>query len=173
MNTIDARFGPFDPREIEFHRNALKNSEGNFINTFQQQLIHNIFYKYFGDTEPPKSGQPGTDYIKMMLAARKILLNNNMIIMPYIISGKVEKLVPRKSINKREEKEFQSSNYYPMIMEKYKNDKIINVILGTFATVLSSTFSVIDYHNPSIHGKKITINPTIVMEELQLMTLLD
>lgn len=172
MNTIRSQYGPFDPCEIEFQRNRLKNAEGSFINGFQKQLIYNIFYKYFGDVEAIKSIQPATDYIEMMLAAKKILLENHMIIMPYVISAKVEKLVPRKSINKKEEKELLQSPYYPMLIDKYKSDKIINNILGTLATVISSSFRIIDYHNPAIDGKKIDTIPSIVMEELQLMTLL-
>jgi len=172
MNTIRSQYGPFDPNEITFQRNRLKNAEGSFINGFQKQLIYNIFYKYFGDVEAIKSIQPATDYIEMMLAAKKILLENHMIIMPYVISAKVEKLVPRKSINKKEEKELLQSPYYPMLIDKYKSDKIINNILGTLATVISSSFRIIDYHNPAIDGKKIDTIPSIVMEELQLMTLL-
>ena len=172
MNTIRSQYGPFDPNEVAFQRNRLKNSEGSFINGFQKQLIYNIFYKYFGDVEAIKSIQPATDYIEMMLAAKKILLANHMIIMPYVISSKVEKLVPRKSINKKEERELLQSPYYPLLLEKYKSDKIMNNILGTLATVISSSFRIIDYHNPMIDGKKIDTIPSIVMEELQLMTLL-
>ena len=173
MRTIRSQYGPFDPAEIEYQRNCLKNAEGNFINGFQKQLIYNIFYKYFGDTEAIKSIQPATDYIEMMLAAKKILLSNHMIIMPYVISAKVEKLVPRKTINKKEEKELLSSPYYKFLVDKYRNDKIINNILGTLATVISSNFRIIDYYNHDIDGKRIDTIPSIVMEELQVMTLLN
>ncbi len=172
MKRIISHFGPFDPKEIEFQRNALKNSEGNFINMFQRQLIHDIFYNYFGDVESIKCINPATDYIILMLAAKKILLANHCVIMPYVISGKVEKLVPRKTINKKEEKDLISSPYYNELINKYRNTKILNVILGNFATVISSSFRIIDYHNPEIHGKKIETIPSIIMEELQLMTLL-
>ena len=173
MRTIRSQYGPFDPAEIEYQRNCLKNAEGNFINGFQKQLIYNIFYKYFGDTEAIKSIQPATDYIEMMLAAKKILLANHMIIMPYVISAKVEKLVPRKTINKKEEKELLSSPYYKFLVDKYRNEKIINNILGTLATVISSNFRIIDYYNHDIDGKRIDTIPSIVMEELQVMTLLN
>ena len=172
MNTIITQFGPFDPKEIAFQRDALKNNEGSFINGFQKQLIFNMFYKYFGDVEAIKGIKPATDYIILMLAAKKILLNQKMIIMPYVISGKVEKLVPRKSINKKEEKDLLSSPYYPMLIDKYRNEDIIKHILSNFATVISSNFKIIDYNNPAIHGKKIDTISSIVMEELQMMTLL-
>lgn len=172
VKLIEAQFGPFDPKEIEFQRKALTNEVGNYINNFQKQLIFNLFYKYFGDPQAVYAIQPSTDYIKLMLAAKKILSRNYMIIMPYVISGKVEKIVSRKSINKKEEKELLTSPYYNHIIEKYRNKKILQQILSTFATVISSTFRIIDYENPELHGKIINTIPSIVLEELQVMTLL-
>ena len=86
MKIIESRFGPFDDKEIEFYRENLKNENGSFINNFQKQLIFNMFYKYFGDVESVYSIVPSTDYIKLMIAAKRILLDNYMIIMPYVIS---------------------------------------------------------------------------------------
>lgn len=172
VSSIDTLFGPFDEAEIEFYRNNLKNETGNVINNFQRQLIFNLFYKYFGDTVSIYSIDSAADYIKMMLAAKKILSNNFMVIMPYIISGKVEKLVTRKTINKKEEAKLKTSPYYPLIVETYRSERIIQQILSNIATVISSNFRIIDYHNPSIHGKMIDTIPDIVMEEMLAMTLM-
>ena len=172
MKIIESQYGPFDEKEIEFYRENLKNDSGSFINNFQKQLIFNIFYKYFGDVESVYSIIPATDYIKLMLAAKKILLDNYMIILPYVISGKVEKIVPRKTINKKEDKDLKSSQYYPMLMDKYRSEKVMQQILSTFATVISSTFRIIDYHNPDLNGKIIDCIPSIVLEELCILTLL-
>lgn len=172
MKLIEAQFGPFDEDEIEFYRDNLKNDSGNYINNFQKQLIFNLFYKYFGDTQAIYSIRPATDYIKLMLAAKKILTDNHMVILPYIISGKVEKIVSRKTINKKEEKELMSSQYYNLLVEKYRNPDVIQQILSLFATVISSNFRIIDYNNPEIHGKMIETIPSIIMEELELMALL-
>ena len=122
MKIIESQFGPFDPKEIEFYRENLKNDSGSFINNFQKQLIFNIFYKYFGDVESVYAIVPATDYIKLMIAAKRLLLDNYMVILPYVISGKVEKLVPRKTINKKEDKDLKSSQFYPMLMEKYRSE---------------------------------------------------
>ena len=174
MKTIDSLFGPFNGKEIEFHRNALKNDVGNFQNPFQKQLIHDLFYKYFGDTEVIHHvKEPSVDYIKMMLSARKLLEDSKMVIMPYVISGKVEKLVPRKTINKKEEKEMMANPLYPLLEQKYGNNKkVMEQILSMFATVISSTFRIIDYRNPSLHGKMFDTNPAIVMHELLVTALL-
>ena len=172
IKLIDAQFGPFEQDEIEFYRDNLKNESGSYINNFQKQLIFDLFYKYFGDTAAIYSITPSTDYIKLMLAAKKILTNNYMVIMPYVISGKVEKIVPRKTINKKEEKDLMASQYYNLLVDKYRNPAVIQQLLSLFATVISSKFRIIDYHNPEIHGKMIDTIPSIVMEELQLMALL-
>ena len=172
MKIIESQFGPFDEKEIEFYRENLKNDSGSFINNFQKQLIFNMFYKYFGDVESIYCITPSTDYIKLLIAAKRILKSNYMVIMPYVISGKVEKLVPRKTINKREEKDLKSSQYYSLLLEKYKSEKVMQQILSTFATVISSTFKVVDYENPELNGKTIDCIPAIVLEELLLLTLL-
>ena len=172
MKIIESQFGPFDEKEIEFYRENLKNDSGSFINNFQKQLIFNIFYKYFGDVESVYAIVPATDYIKLMIAAKKLLLDNYMIILPYVISGKVEKLVPRKTINKKEDKDLKSSQFYPMLMDKYRSEKVMQQILSTFATVISSTFRVIDYNDPNMHGKIIDCIPSIVLEELCILTML-
>lgn len=173
IKTIDSLFGPFSDEEIVFYREKLRNSQNNYINNFQKQLIFNIFYKYFGDPQAIYAiKRVSTDYIKLMLAAKKILMNNYMIIMPYVISGKVEKIVTRKTINKREEREMKVSPYYPHLLNKYRDERIIQQILSTFATVISSTFRIVDFDNPELDGKIIDTIPSIVLEELQLMSLL-
>ena len=141
------------------------------MNGFQRQLIFNLFYKYFGDTISPNAINQD-DYIKLMLSAKKMLLNNNMNFLPYIISGKVNKIVSRKTLNKRELAEMEASQYYPYVVNKDKNKKIIQQILGTIATIITSSFSIIDYHNKDIHGKDIQIESRFVIEETLIYVLL-
>src|SRR5574344_1260949 len=169
VKMIEAQFGPFSEEEIEFYRSKLKNEYGNVINSFQGQIIFNLFYKYFRDTSAIHSIDSDTDYIKLMLAAKKILQQNYMVIMPYVISGKVEKLVTRKTINKKEEQQLKTSPYYPLIVEKYRSEKVITQILSTVATVISSNFRIIDYNNKSIDGKIIDTIPNMVMDEMLSM----
>ena len=80
-----------------------------------------------------------------MIVARKQLLANNMVILPYIISSKIDKLQQRKSINRKESLRIQKDPLYAFIKEKYDDDKIENYILYIMATILSSDFSIIDY----------------------------
>jgi len=171
MNTIDTLYGPYDQWMIDFYKERLKNEKGVVINSFQKQMIFNLFYKMFGDVESIYAIN-ANDYIKLMLAAKNMLVQSNMIILPYIISGRVDKLVGRKSVNKKELLKLQSSTYYDMIMKKYRNEKIIKNILSMIATILSSDFSIIDYTNRNLDGKHIEVVPEILIEEVLMYTLL-
>ena len=169
MNTIDSLFGPFDQKEIDFYKKELSGE--NCINGFQRQLVFNIFYKYFGDSVSINAINQ-EDYIKLIIVAKQMLLDNYMIMLPYILSGRVDKIIGRKVVNKKELVKLESSPNYQLILEKYKNEKIVKQILSIVATIISSDFSIIDYRNPDIHGKKIEIIPDLIMEETLMYILL-
>jgi hypothetical protein len=174
MRNIENQFGPFDPKEIELYTNALLIDEnGNYVmDPFQKQLIFSMFFKYFNDTQSIKSINRN-EYIELVISAKKILRNMNMIILPYIIAGKTEKLVSRKTVNKRERLLIEASPIYPKLKEKYKNDDIIDHILSIIATIISSDFSVVDM-DPEINGKKIDINTIgigTIIEEVEAFIL--
>lgn len=171
IRKIEDMWGPFDPDEIEFYKREMRNSNGEIINMFQKQLVFNIFYKYFGDTISPNAINVN-DYIKLIIAARKMLKGNAMGFLPYIVSGKVNKIVSRKSLNKKEIAEMESSQYYPLVEEKYKNPKILNQVLGTIATIITSSFSVIDYNDKEFNGTPITVETRIIIEEFLMYILL-
>ena len=172
MQMIERMYGPFDKEEIEFYKDRLGTENGIMINHFQRSLIYHIFYKTFGDVISPKFLDNQDQYIKLMLAGKKVLQQNGMIIMPYVLSSKVEKLVTRKTISKKEEVEFTTLSTYPALLNKYKSEKVLMSILSEIATVISSNFRIIDYHNQRIDGKIIDTNPSIVMAEMQKMALL-
>lgn len=168
---IESVYGPFDENEINFFMHELSDDNGNCINGFQKQLIFNIFYKYFGDSSSIRAINK-IDYIKLMIAARKILQNQYMIVLPYVISSKVEKLVGRKTVNKKELMKLEASKYYPLVVQKYQNEKIIRQILSTIATIISSEFRIVDFHDLSINGRMIETLPEMIIEEYLMYTLL-
>lgn len=173
MRNIEAQYGPFDYNEIQHYSNRiLVDSKGGYsIDSFQKQLIFDLFYKWFRDTESIHAINRD-DYIKLVIAAKKELISKNMVILPYIISGKVEKLVKRKSVNKKERLMIMSSPSFPHIIEKYKNDRIIDHILGIIATIISSTFSIVDI-DPEIDGKIIDTNLVgAIIEEVETFILI-
>lgn len=171
MKNLEITFGPFDQWEIDFYLQRLKNDNGSISNRFQQQMVFNLFYKYFGDSVCVYDTN-NEDYIKMMLTAKKILLKNNMILLPHIISGKVDKLIGRKSVNKKEMAKMESISYFEQVNKRYRNDKIKKNILSMIATMISSDFSIIDYHNKDLDGRKIITVPDVIMEETLVYTLL-
>jgi hypothetical protein len=65
----------------------------------------------------------------------------------------------------------ENSQYYPLVEQKYKNEKLKNQILGTIATLITSNFSIIS-RNPEIHGKQLNIESRIIIEEALLYILL-
>ena len=171
MKKIEEMWGPFSNDEITFYKNEMKNINGEIINVFQRQLVFNMFYKYFGDTISINAINVD-DYIKLVLACKKMLRNNAMGFLPWIISGKVNKIVFRKSLNKKEIAEMESSQYFHLVEDKYKNKKIMDQILGTIATIITSSFSVIDYENRDINGAPINVETKIIIEEFLMYILL-
>lgn len=154
MEYIEQRFGPFDPQEILFYKQRLQDDNGEIINPFQKDLIFNLFFKYFGEPEAGYSINKD-DYVKLIIAAKRLLIQHNMVILPYIISSKVERTNTRKSINKREMLKLEASPYYEQIRKKYKSEKIEKYILMIIATILASDFRIIDYHDKNIDGSKL------------------
>ena len=149
----------------------LKNENDEIVNGFQKQLIFNLFYKYYGDTESIKDNN-ARQYVKLMLIAKKMLLQYNMVFLPYVLSAKVNKIIARKTLNKKELAELQTFPEYQMVVDKYKNDKITKQILGTVATIITSDFIIIDYDNKNIDGQKLVIEPSLLMRECLVYALL-
>ena len=89
-----------------------------------------------------------------------------MVSLPYIISSKIDRIVQRQSINKKELMKLEASQYYPIVNDKYKNDKIIKNILSIIATILSSKFTIVSYDEPELHGQPIPIIPDFICEEV-------
>lgn len=167
MKSIEMIFGPFDQEEIDFYTAELGKNGKNVINSFQQELILYLFYKYYGDTMPPKAINR-IDYVKLMIAAKRILESNGMLMLSYIFSSRINRLVLRKNINKKELIKLEASSLFEKIRLKYRNPKIEKIILSIIATILSSDFEVIDYYNDDICGKKIEIIPELIGEEVQM-----
>lgn len=173
MERIEKMFGPFEDEEIEFYKKALADDGKIIINSFQKEMIFNLFYKYFGDATSLKAISID-EYVKLIIAAKKILEVNGMVILPYVISSKITKLVTRKNVNKKEFTKLESSPFYANIRNKYRNDKIEKYILSIIATILSSEFMIIDHEDSSLNAKRVEIEtvPEFLIEEVLLYVLL-
>lgn len=168
MRSIEAIYGPFSDEEINYYISRLEeNGTDTIINSFQKNLIFNLFYKYFGDPLSINNINK-VDYVKLMIAATKELSANNMVILPYIISSRVLKLQQRKSLNKKESIKLESSALYQTIKDKYRSEKIEKTILSIIATIISSEFEIIDFYDKEADRKIISNVPESICEEVYM-----
>ena len=166
MDSIIAKFGPFEQAEIDFYKRELTKHGRPVINRFQQNLINNEFYKYFGDTVSINSIN-ADQYIILMIAGKRNMLNKGMILLPYIFSSNIIQISSRTTLCKKELVKLEQSEYYNDILKKYNgDDKKIKQILALVATMLSSKFKVIDYYNKEINGEDIKMESDILIDEV-------
>jgi hypothetical protein len=172
MKSIEVMYGPFSDEEINYYMERLEENGGDtIINNFQRGLIFNLFYKYFGDPTSIRDINK-VEYVKLMIAASKELSANNMIILPYIISSRVSKLQQRKALNKKELTELESSSFCSMVKEKYNSEKIEKMIHSIIATIISSEFEIIDFHDKDADRKIISNVPKSIYDEVYMYTTL-
>lgn len=167
MERVRMRFGPFDPNEVEFYRNRLLGSDKSCIHQLQKELVFNLFYKYFGDTYSINTITED-DYIALLLTAKKICIQSNLLIMPCVFSSKVIKYVRKKKLNKKEKDRMTASPYFKLLQEKYNNKKIEDIVEEYAATILSSEFEIIDYERgeKSPDGVVLPKFPEYVVDEV-------
>ena len=165
MNLIKMKYGPYDPEEISFFKKRLSVDGQVRINSLQRTLVFNLFYRFFNDTQAMNCINLD-DYIILLMSARRILEDNGMYLLAAIVSSRVVRLATRKSVNKKELTKLENSELYNSIKEKYRNEKIEKQILSIIAALLSSDFEYIDFQDPEIDGRRITVTSEIASEEL-------
>lgn len=166
MERIELKYGPFDEEEIKFYYNELTRNGKMVVNSLQKTLITYLFAKEFDDPQSAKIVNI-RQYIILIIAARRLLESYKLFQLPYMVGGKVNRVVTRKNINKKELQKIEASKYYPLIHAKYNNEKIEQeVILSLIAQILSSEFQTIDYYNPENNGLTINVIPDVVSEEV-------
>ena len=163
-------YGPFEEDEIEFYRKRLTENGKPIINVFQSQLIFYLFFKDIGDPISVNSINQ-IDYIKLMIAAKRILSKTGMVILPYIISSKVIRVATRKNVSKKIQDSIEASDIYEYIKSIYNNKIIESKILEFIGKVLSSTFEIIEYDTDKhmagdIDKQPLPIINDIVIEEM-------
>ena len=166
MESIIAKYGPFDQNEIEFYKRELTKHGRPVINKFQQNLVNNMFYSSFGDTVSINSIN-ADQYIILMIAGKRIMLNQGMRLLPYIFSSNIIQISSRTTLCKKELIKLEQSEYYNDILKKYNGDeKKIKQILALVATMLSSKFTIIDYYDKEINGMDIKMESDILIDEV-------
>lgn len=173
MDSIIYRYGPFNEDEINLYIRTIMTDPTTgepITNGFQKYLLFDMFYKYFRD-EQSILAINRRDYAILIITAKRILISKNMKLLPYIIAGKVDKLVSRKNVNKRELLMIESSPTYQKVLEKYQNPNIIKHIRSIVASIISSDFSIVDI-DPELNGKHIDIVTSIIIEEILVYVLI-
>lgn len=167
MASIELKYGPFDDEEIEFYREHMNDP----VHGFQRKMVFTLFYKYFGDPVSIKAINQ-TEYIKLVIAAKRYLEAHDIYGLSHVISSNITRFVNRKSLNKREETRVRSSNSFASVQRKYNSPKIEKDILSDIASILSSDFEIIDYHNKDIHGTQLDKLSETICEAYLLYILL-
>lgn len=173
VERAESLYGPFSPEEIAHYKKKLTHDNNPVINNLQRQLIGYMFYKDFGDPMTMYGLKNQESYIKLLIAAKRILLKNEMVMLPYILSSRVLRVASRKIINKKDNIRIENSLLYRQLQEKYKNPKIEERIKELIAVVVSSSYEIIDWDDvnkcPSdLDGITIPIVNDLVTEEMIL-----
>ena len=120
MDQIRIVYGPFEDEEINFYKHRLSDGCKCTVNSFQRDLVFNLFFKFFGDSNTINAINLD-DYVTLIIAAKRILEACGMVLLPYIISSKVIRLASRKNVNKKELTKLESSPLWEKIKNKYLN----------------------------------------------------
>ena len=130
-----------------------------------------MYYKDFGDPITMNAIHNQTDYIKLIIAAKRKLEASGMTILPYIISGRILRIATRKIINKKDMIAIESDPLYEQIKQKYNNPKIEQKIYEFIGAIMSSVFEVIDWDNElgqptEYDGKVVPMINDMIKQEL-------
>ena len=172
IRNIELRFGPFEQDEIDHYRKSLIKNGAPLVEPLQKQMIGYLFYKDFGDPITIKAIHNQTDYIKLIIAAKRILLAQGMITLPYMISGKISKSATKKATSKRDKIRIEESELFNHIMYRYGNNpKVAEKLWQFIGNIKSTQYTVIDYdtknHCPSnVDGVQIPLSNDFINAEL-------
>lgn len=171
VKKIEAIYGPFSDAEVEHYKKALTKNGSQIINRLTNQMLGYVFYKELGDPVTWKNIPSSTDYVKLLIAAKRILLKTGMVILPYVISSRVDRLSSRKVISKSNTIEIKNAALFQQFQEKYNNPKVQQQWFELLGTVKSSSFEIIDWDEenncPSMYdGKMVPMIDDIIDEEM-------
>jgi hypothetical protein len=159
---IERIYGPFKQEHIEYYINRLELDGDSAFNKFQKECVFNLFFKFFGS---PRSAYDINlvGYIKLIMAAKKILIAHGMVAFPYVLSSKVVKMPFKKAINKSYISMITSDPLWELIKDKYRNDNILKDILEKIGIAISSEYCIIAPDEPEFDGRTIDYNTALLI----------
>ena len=164
LSSLSSKFY-IEERLIDHYYYELTKNGNNMINPFQERLIFNLFYKYYGECCSIKNSN-SRDYIRLMLIAREMLRYEKLFLLAEVASSKIISMSSRKDLNKKEKLLLESSEVYKNVMEKYNyDDRIITEVRSIIATTITSEFQIIDPDSDN-YGDILTIVPDVIIYQI-------
>lgn len=164
MEFIDREFGPFTDEEINYYTIELSKNKKTPISRLQRDLVMNLFYRYFGDTDSIKL-MNYRSYVKLIIAAKRLLASKGLHTMEAIISSRIVKPINKSHMNQKELTKVKASETYMAIESKYKNEKSMNQLEALLASIMASKYQIIDYENKENTGLPFTPQHELLNEE--------
>lgn len=160
---IEERFGPFKQKDIDYYIARLEEGDSSPFNKFQKEMIFNLFAKYFGDPKSIKSINL-IGYVKLMMAAKKMLTLAGMAVLPYVISSKVMKMPNKKAISKKYTNMIEADQLWREIEIIYNGDERIKEdIMNKIGVAISSEYKIIAPDEPEFDGHTIDYNCALLI----------
>ena len=160
---IEEKFGPFKEKDVRYYIERLEEGNSSPFNKFQKEIVFNLFAKYFGD---PKSINSINliGYVKLIMAAKKMLTLSGMAVLPYVISSKVVKMPNKKAISKKYTNMIEADQLWLEIEKIYNGDEQIKEdILNKIGIAISSEYKIIAPDEPEFDGKTIDYNCALLI----------
>lgn len=145
MKTIYKKYRQPSDDEINFYIKELTKNQQQIQpkDGFQRRLILNLWNSEFGDTASIREITV-RDYVSLIILAKERLLAANLKIFPYIISGRIGKLAAKSFINRKDSVHLEQMEEYASVQKKYMSPKVMNSVIESIASILSSEIYIID-----------------------------
>lgn len=145
MEHIYQKYRRPSTEEINFYIKELTkgNQQLQPKDGFQRRLILNLWNSEFGDTASIREIEV-RDYVALIILAKERLLAANLKIFPYIISGRISKLAAKSFINRKDSTHLEQMEEYQAVQKKYMSPKVMNGVIETIASLLSSEIFIVD-----------------------------
>lgn len=169
IGAIKSRFNMnITDKEIRFYEDNIHFSKDQHI------MINYHFAKYFNGYRDLKLISKRT-FVELAIIMKMRLISQGMVYLPYLLTGNLKNKgrANKISANKVLKKVVESSYYKELMNSKFGflvDSKNYNPILKLLRSIISSTYTYVDYDNDGINGKDIEFDlETLIYEFLQFI----
>jgi hypothetical protein len=157
--------------DIQISKDELKYYVKDFtLNRLQKNMMFLFFSKYFGSAISLYNCNV-KEYVTLLVMMKKILEKNNFTYLQQVLTGRIEVVNEKKSLNKKSLLKIIESEKYKVIIKNKFPDTIFNImdsniITKIVATILNNKFTSYDFENTEEEGEEIKVNSDIISEEV-------